>query len=495
MTYYESPNLLSPGSFNNPAAAVSNGVFLLVSDSNNSRVQVLTDNTWTAFGVHGAGIGEFSYPRGVAIDFNNNFYIADTGNRRVQQFDSFHNFRMAFGAPGPSNGQFNSPVDIGIDETGNIYVLDSVNSNVQVFSSNGTFLRSWGGLSGPQGFYVSPSGFVYVADTGSNSVKKYSSEGSLLTAWNALSPADVSVDANGDVYVLTQNLIQRSQDGINSANLDLSAASIALSNPMSISFNPSGNFIICDSGNNRVLEIANCIIISPTSSTTTTAEGITTRATTAMIMSTTSTFPTSTIVTTTSTTVNPVGTSTVLTTIDNTTSLVIITPEKYNANVYNISFSYAFSGTGVPFPIGTVSFSATVPPYELIYFIVSYPCSWNVTTLYKSINETTVYTPFVMDPDGTGFVLLGEKGIDLVHNCAINLTIRDNGRGDSNPLAGTIGDPFVMGANATGNSTQTAPQVYNTTTPTTVNSSSNTTTTTATTTTCSRKLWLYFKKI
>jgi DNA-binding beta-propeller fold protein YncE len=42
----------------------------------------------TEFGSTGAANGQFSAPVGIALDASGNIYVVDTGNNRVQKFDS-----------------------------------------------------------------------------------------------------------------------------------------------------------------------------------------------------------------------------------------------------------------------------------------------------------------------------------------------------------------------------------------------------------------------
>ena len=43
-------------------------------------------------GTSGSGAGEFDRPAGVAIDSYDNVYVADTGDNRIQKYDSIGNF-------------------------------------------------------------------------------------------------------------------------------------------------------------------------------------------------------------------------------------------------------------------------------------------------------------------------------------------------------------------------------------------------------------------
>jgi DNA-binding beta-propeller fold protein YncE len=59
-----------------------------VADTYNHRIQVFSSGgTYLSqWGTSGSEPGEFSFPRGVAIDAAGNVYVADTGNHRVQKF-------------------------------------------------------------------------------------------------------------------------------------------------------------------------------------------------------------------------------------------------------------------------------------------------------------------------------------------------------------------------------------------------------------------------
>src|SRR4051794_37946821 len=63
-------------------------------------------NKW--WGSQGSGNAQFTSPSGIAVDSTGNVYVADTGNHRVQKFDSNGNFLTAWGSYGEGKGQFNT---------------------------------------------------------------------------------------------------------------------------------------------------------------------------------------------------------------------------------------------------------------------------------------------------------------------------------------------------------------------------------------------------
>ena len=53
--------------------------------------------------------GKFLEPQHLAIDSENNVYVTDLGNSRVQKFDSTGNFLIEWGNRGSSDGEFGHP--------------------------------------------------------------------------------------------------------------------------------------------------------------------------------------------------------------------------------------------------------------------------------------------------------------------------------------------------------------------------------------------------
>jgi len=98
------------------------------------------------WGAAGSGAGQFNYPQGIAVDFYENVYVADTGNNRIQKFDSHGNFLHQWGSQGFFNGQFRQPTAIAADPrgVGYVYVLDSLNCRVQQFDQWGNWLATFG---------------------------------------------------------------------------------------------------------------------------------------------------------------------------------------------------------------------------------------------------------------------------------------------------------------------------------------------------------------
>src|SRR2546425_667412 len=171
---------------------------------------------WGSYGLQTTG--QFAFPQGIAVDPSGDVYVVDTGNSRIQKFDSNGKFILSFGQSGLGGGQFLSPRAIVADSQGNIYVSDSGNNRIEKFTQDGVFLQAYGSSSGsnlktPLGLSVDKSGNIYVVDNGNNRIVKLDRNGNAITSWGTQgkgpdffdNPRDVAVDSIGNVFVVDSN--------------------------------------------------------------------------------------------------------------------------------------------------------------------------------------------------------------------------------------------------------------------------------------------------
>jgi DNA-binding beta-propeller fold protein YncE len=126
----------------------------------------------------GTGPGEWVLPHKLALDADDNMYIVDRENRRIQVFDKNLNYIREF-----ANDGWN-PWDIGISRAGNDgfgYIADHAGERVhKIQLRDGKILATWGkqGL-GPgefdwvHGVVVDSKGAVYAADTYGQRLQKF----------------------------------------------------------------------------------------------------------------------------------------------------------------------------------------------------------------------------------------------------------------------------------------------------------------------------------
>lgn len=123
-----------------------------------------------AFGSTGSGDDQLDGPKDVAVDNSNgDIYVADTGNHRIDKFDSSGNFLEAWGwgvenrnaesetcasacqsgIGGTGAGQFQTPTFVEVDNSegpsrDDVYVADTSDGVVQKFEPSGKLIESWG---------------------------------------------------------------------------------------------------------------------------------------------------------------------------------------------------------------------------------------------------------------------------------------------------------------------------------------------------------------
>jgi len=78
--------------------------------------------------------------RDIALDSNDNIYIMDSGNSRIQKFDSKGQFLQTIGRKGQGPGEFERPRRLSIDSQDNIYVEDR--EQIKIHDCNGKFRKS-----------------------------------------------------------------------------------------------------------------------------------------------------------------------------------------------------------------------------------------------------------------------------------------------------------------------------------------------------------------
>lgn len=163
-------------------------------------------------GGKGPDKSQFANPRGVAIDQKGNFYVADTGNNRVQKFDAGGAFQQSWSRePGRSKEPF-LPYALAVDATDKVYVTDVARNAVWYLlpddESPRILIDQDIGLTEPRGIAVSKD-TIYLADTGNRQIITASLDGKVKGAIRKaadgtalfIRPTGVAVDAENNLYV------------------------------------------------------------------------------------------------------------------------------------------------------------------------------------------------------------------------------------------------------------------------------------------------------
>ena len=200
--------LLSPSGV---AVDSAGNVFVADRDASNCRIVKYTvaGPTFETFAGNGsqgntgngglATAAKVNKPQGVAVDSNDDVYIADTGNNSIRKvvvatgiIDTIAGAGAGYsGDGGPAiAAQMNKPARVVVDSTGKFYIADTLNSVIRRVSASGTITTVAGtgvaGYSGDGGaatlaqlnlavgvgFKAGDPGILYIADTVNHRVRK-----------------------------------------------------------------------------------------------------------------------------------------------------------------------------------------------------------------------------------------------------------------------------------------------------------------------------------
>jgi hypothetical protein len=227
--------------------------------------------TFGVCGDHGkATSAKLNGPRGVAVDSNGNIYIADTGDNRVrvvntkgiiEPFASNYNVSRC----SPSTGQcgdggpaltanLNNPMGLAVDSQNNLYIADSSDNRIRMAAHQGDHVITT----------VAGTGTACFPTTG------HCGDGHLATSAQLRGPKAVSVDAVGDFYIAdtgdnrirlvtagtTPMISTIAGTGLAGFNGEQgTATSMELAAPLGVYVDKAGKVLIGDSGNQRVREV------------------------------------------------------------------------------------------------------------------------------------------------------------------------------------------------------------------------------------------------
>ncbi|CAF3962366.1 unnamed protein product [Rotaria sordida] len=263
------------------AIAVTLGVLLTKSKATTNTMSVLRWNPTAitiagSTGQKGNASNLLYVPFGLALDSSNALYIADGFNNRVQKYSSGQSFGVT--VAGQANGSWNStssylyfPSDVTVDSNDNVYVTDTFNYRLQLWtggSSTGTSVAGTG-ISGSTNNMLSivygvtrdpNSGTLYISDTGNHRVMRGNGAGLSITQLS--NPIGLCFDSSTNSLLIANygaNNIVRWIIGAQNwtlvaGNLNGSSGmtSNELNQPTDVTLDSMGNIYVVDMGNNRI---------------------------------------------------------------------------------------------------------------------------------------------------------------------------------------------------------------------------------------------------
>ncbi len=104
-------------------------------------------------------------PTGLGVSPDGDVYVADTHEHRVIAFDADGQELMRFGRYGSGPGEFIYPTDVAFGPQGRVYVSEyGGNERISVFTGDGKHLFSFGGPGAEVGQYNRPQSMAFSAD-------------------------------------------------------------------------------------------------------------------------------------------------------------------------------------------------------------------------------------------------------------------------------------------------------------------------------------------
>lgn len=142
-----------------------------------------------------SGIAAFSQPTGVAVTSTGKVFVADTNNCAIRMIASGRVSTFAGSLPNATcgsvdgtqtNARFDHPTGLAVDKNDNLYVADTTNNMIRRITPQGVVTTIAGSgsagtgdgvgtsatFNAPTSLVVGPSGHIFVVDAGSSTIRK-----------------------------------------------------------------------------------------------------------------------------------------------------------------------------------------------------------------------------------------------------------------------------------------------------------------------------------
>jgi sugar lactone lactonase YvrE len=297
---------------------------LYIADTDNNVIRKVTASTGIITTVAGNGTpgytgnggaatsAQLRYPFGVAVDHQNNLYIADTYNNRIREVTAATGvistvagtaFSGYYGDGGEAvNAELNYPEGVAVDASGNIYIADTSDNAVREVSNgiintvagvSGVGIAGYTGngaaataaeLNAPTGVAVDGAGDIFIADSANNVIREvtfstgnistvagnntagYAGDGSAATSAELDYPEGIAVDSSGNLYISDSYSHAIRKVAVSSGDISTIAGSRSwgdggpataaiLNHAYGVAVDSHGNLYIADRAGNRIRKV------------------------------------------------------------------------------------------------------------------------------------------------------------------------------------------------------------------------------------------------
>jgi sugar lactone lactonase YvrE len=283
---------------------------LYVADNANNTIRKITRagavSTFAGTGAEGFADGPrsqamFNHPYGIAIDRRGNVYVGDVDNHRIRKISpdgmvtTLAGGKMGFSDRAGNLAMFNHPNGVAVDAQDNVYVADTYNNRIRKITPEGSVSTLAGsGRDGfvdghgkdaefyvPIGIVVDARGNVFVGDEGNSSIRKITAAGNVNTLagsgrfsfsdgvgtnaeFNA--PGAIAIDGNGNLFVAdylnncirmvtSSGKVRKIAGNLKKGFADGSASEAEFYYPFGIAVDLEGNVYVGDQYNHRIRKI------------------------------------------------------------------------------------------------------------------------------------------------------------------------------------------------------------------------------------------------
>lgn len=158
------------------------------------------------WGQKGTAAGEFSSPISIAFTAQNELFVTDLNNARVQKFTTDGQHRGGFDLPYDKPERRSTMIGgIAIDEAGLLYLTYMIQHKVGVYRENGELVREFGKQGSGDGELQQPGGLLFpspqtvlIADQCNHRVQLLQRDGTYVSQWGQYGTADGEFDGIGN---------------------------------------------------------------------------------------------------------------------------------------------------------------------------------------------------------------------------------------------------------------------------------------------------------